>query len=106
MSLFSDIKDSTALTERLGDAVGMELVREHNRIAREQIATNNGYEVKSMGDGLMRAFHRATDGLRCAIGIQRAFAAHNDSPDRRSPSGSSSTPARRSGKPTISSART
>jgi class 3 adenylate cyclase len=75
--LFSDIEESTALTERLGDAAWMELLRAHNGIVREQIAACNGYEVKSMGDGFMLAFRSATDGLRCAIGMQQAFAQHN-----------------------------
>ncbi len=75
--LFSDIEESTALTERIGDDAWMELLRAHNGIVREQIAASNGYEVKSMGDGFMLAFRSARDGLYCAIGMQQAFAKHN-----------------------------
>ena len=55
----------------------MELLREHNAIVRQQLAAHGGYEVKSMGDGFMLAFGSALEGLRCAIGMQRAFAEHN-----------------------------
>lgn len=72
--LFSDIENSTARTAELGDGKWMELLREHNSIVREALSAHGGYEVKSMGDGFMLAFGSAVDGLRCAIGMQRAFA--------------------------------
>ena len=77
--MFSDIIDSTATNERLGDTAWMALLRKHNVVIREQVAANNGYEVKSMGDGFMLAFRSAKDGLNCSIGIQRAIADRNDS---------------------------
>ncbi len=76
--LFSDIIDSTATNERLGDTAWMALLREHNQIIREHVTANNGYEVESMGDGFMLAFRSARDGLNCAIGIQRAILTRNE----------------------------
>jgi class 3 adenylate cyclase/tetratricopeptide (TPR) repeat protein len=73
--LFSDIEDSTVLTERLGDERWLEVLREHNSIFREQIARHDGYEVKSQGDGFMLAFPDPCEALECAIDVQRAFAA-------------------------------
>jgi class 3 adenylate cyclase len=75
--LFTDLEGSTALTERLGDAGAQELLRIHNRLIRDQVAANHGFEVKALGDGFMVAFQSARRGLRCALGIARAFAAHN-----------------------------
>jgi class 3 adenylate cyclase len=75
--LFTDLEGSTALTERLGDARAQELLRIHNRLIRDQVAANHGFEVKALGDGFMVAFQSARRGLRCALGIARAFAAHN-----------------------------
>src|SRR3954447_2093539 len=72
--LFSDIEDSTVLTERLGDERWLEVLREHNTIFREQISRHAGYEVKSQGDGFMLAFPDPCEALDCAIGVQRAFA--------------------------------
>jgi class 3 adenylate cyclase len=72
--LFSDIEDSTVLTERLGDEQWLEVLREHNSIFRNQIARHEGYEVKSQGDGFMLAFPDPCEALDCAIEVQRAFA--------------------------------
>ncbi len=72
--LFSDIEDSTVLTERLGDKRWLEVLREHNAIFREQVARHDGYEVKSQGDGFMLAFPDPCEALDCAIDVQRAFA--------------------------------
>jgi class 3 adenylate cyclase len=75
--LFTDIVDSTPLTERLGDERWMDLLREHNAIVRQQIAAHDGYEVKTEGDGFMVAFGSARRALQCAVDIQRSFAERN-----------------------------
>src|SRR5207248_178484 len=75
--MFSDIEDSTVLTERLGDQAWQELLRKHNALIREQLQAHEGYEVKTMGDGFMVAFQSAKKGLDCAIAIQHVFAGHN-----------------------------
>lgn len=72
--LFTDIEASTQLTERLGDTRWIEVLREHNRIIREQLAAHGGFEVKSQGDGFMLAFPSAREALRCAVAIQGVFA--------------------------------
>ena len=72
--LFSDIEDSTILTERLGDERWLEVLREHNTVFREQIPQHDGYEVKSQGDGFMLAFPEPCRALEYAIAVQRAFA--------------------------------
>src|SRR4051812_1805493 len=43
--LFSDIEGSTALNERLGDTRWLELLREHNRIVRDEVRAYGGFEV-------------------------------------------------------------
>ena len=82
--LFSDIEDSTVLTEKLGDARWLEVLREHNAIFREQISRHDGYEVKSQGDGFMLAFPDPCEALECAIGVQRAFAEREQAGERES----------------------
>jgi eukaryotic-like serine/threonine-protein kinase len=72
--LFSDIEDSTVLTERLGDESWLQLLREHNAIFRDLLSRHDGYEVKSQGDGFMLAFPDPCEALECAIEVQRAFA--------------------------------
>ena len=72
--LFSDIEDSTRLTERLGDRRWLELLEAHDAIVREHVRKHGGYEVKSQGDGFMLAFPSAREAVACAIDIQRALA--------------------------------
>lgn len=74
--LFTDIEDSTGLTERLGDARAQELIQLHNALVREQVGRYQGVEVKSLGDGFMLAFAEPGAALHCAVAIQRALAAH------------------------------
>jgi class 3 adenylate cyclase/pimeloyl-ACP methyl ester carboxylesterase len=77
--LFTDIEGSTVLTQRLGDSRAQEILRAHNSIIRDAIKLHAGTELKTMGDGFMASFSSATRALECAIAIQRAFAAHNES---------------------------
>jgi class 3 adenylate cyclase len=72
--MFSDIEDSTVLTERLGDQAWMELLRKHDALIREQLRAYDGFEVKTIGDAFMVAFRSAKKGLECAVAIQKAFA--------------------------------
>jgi class 3 adenylate cyclase len=80
--LFTDIEGSTALAQRLGDKAYHALLAEHNRILREQVARHGGHEVKSMGDGFMVAFASAARALSCAVAIQKAFAAYNETAEQ------------------------
>jgi class 3 adenylate cyclase/pimeloyl-ACP methyl ester carboxylesterase len=79
--LFTDMEGSTSLTQRLGDAKAQEVLRTHNRIVRDALKAHTGSEIKHTGDGIMASFSSATRALECAIAIQRAFAAHNESAD-------------------------
>ena len=54
--LFTDIVGSTSLTQELGDARAMAMLRTHDAIVREAVAGNGGSEVKHTGDGIMVAF--------------------------------------------------
>ncbi len=72
--LFSDIEDSTVLTERLGDERWLALLRAHNTIFRRSLGAHDGYEVKNQGDGFMLVFPSPAAALRCAIEVQRALA--------------------------------
>src|ERR1700676_1292390 len=50
--LFSDLKDSTELYERVGDLVAFVLVNEHFRLLQEIIASERGAVVKTVGDAV------------------------------------------------------
>jgi class 3 adenylate cyclase len=77
--LFTDIVGHTEMMQRLGDAKGRDVLREHERITRETLKSHGGAEVKTMGDGFMASFGSVTSALECAIALQRAFATHTES---------------------------
>ena len=72
--LFTDIVDSTSLTQRLGDAGAMAIVRAHDEIVRGALERHRGSEVKHTGDGLMAAFPSVVSAIECAVEIQRRIA--------------------------------
>ena len=67
------------MMQRLGDARGRDVLREHERITRETLKQHGGAEVKTMGDGFLASFGSVTAAMECAIALQRAFAAHTES---------------------------
>jgi class 3 adenylate cyclase len=75
--MFTDIEGSAALTDQLGDARWLELLRAHNALIRREVTAHCGYEVKAQGDGFMVAFSSARRALLCAIAIQRAVARYS-----------------------------
>jgi uncharacterized protein DUF4242/adenylate/guanylate cyclase family protein len=74
--LFTDIVDSTLLTQRLGDHQAMELVRAHDRIVRGALSDTGGSEVKHTGDGIMASFLSADPSIECAVAVQRRLVEH------------------------------
>jgi class 3 adenylate cyclase len=83
--LFTDIVGSTDLTQRLGDARAMQLVRTHDLIVRRELAAVGGSEVKHTGDGIMASFASVARGIQCAIAIQRGLEAHSTDPGTEHP---------------------
>jgi adenylate cyclase len=74
--LFSDIEESTALNERVGDRAWVKLIDEHDKLVRKLVKERSGHVVKSQGDGFMIAFARAEQAVRCGIDLQHAL--HRD----------------------------
>ena len=74
--LFTDVVDSTSLTQQLGDDAAMALLRIHDEIVRGALSASGGREVKHTGDGIMASFHSTVAAVRCASRTQRELAAH------------------------------
>lgn len=72
--LFTDIVNSTLLTQRLGDEKAMELIGLHDTIVRHALTAGHGREVKHTGDGIMASFVSAASAVRCALQIQSQLA--------------------------------
>ena len=64
--LFTDIVNSTSLTQHLGDENAMGLLHRHDAIVREALAATQGREVKHTGDGIMASFFSAAGAVRGA----------------------------------------
>lgn len=71
--LFSDIEESTALNERIGDRAWVKLISSHDKLVGSLVQRYSGHVVKSQGDGFMIAFARAEQAVRCAIDLQQAL---------------------------------
>ena len=54
--MFTDLKGSTALYERIGDAAAYHLVRDHFAFLAAEVRENEGAIVKTIGDAVMAAF--------------------------------------------------
>src|SRR5258706_10414982 len=71
--LFSGLKDSTELYERVGDLVAFDLVNEHFRLLQEIIASERGAVVKTIGDAVMAAFETPDRAIAAAIRMREAM---------------------------------
>jgi class 3 adenylate cyclase len=76
--LFTDLKGSTALYERVGDLVAFDIVKEHFRILHEIIAAESGAVVKTIGDAVMATFPTPDRALAAALRIRGAMGALNE----------------------------
>jgi class 3 adenylate cyclase len=74
--VFTDIVQSTALVEAMGDEAWADLVRWHDQTLRTLVARHGGEEVDHAGDGFFIAFADPAAALDCAAAIQRALADH------------------------------
>src|SRR5580765_6886706 len=75
--LFTDLKGSTALYERVGDLAAFDLVRAHFHALLEIIAAEKGAVVKTIGDAVMATFIRPEHALRAGLRMRSAMAALN-----------------------------
>jgi class 3 adenylate cyclase len=75
--LFTDLKGSTALYERVGDLAAFDLVRAHFHALLESISSEKGAVVKTIGDAVMATFIRPEHALAAALRMRAAMASLN-----------------------------
>ncbi len=75
--MFTDLKSSTALYERIGDASAYALVRAHYRFLIDHIRAHDGGVVKTIGDAVMAVFAEPRQAAAAALAIQRSVATFN-----------------------------
>jgi class 3 adenylate cyclase len=72
--LFTDLKGSTSLYERVGDIRAYDVVRRHFSILRAVVAAHGGAVVKTMGDAVMASFADPLAATRAAVAMRREIA--------------------------------
>lgn len=75
--LFTDLKGSTALYDRIGDMKAFNLVRQHFGVLRDVITANKGALVKTIGDAVMASFTEPSDAVRAARDMLAQIAEYN-----------------------------
>mgnify|MGYP000167726198 CR=1 FL=1 len=71
--LLTDVVDSTALVERLGDGEAARVWRAHDRVARDLLPEHNGLEIDKT-DGFLLLFERVRDAVAYAVAYHNALA--------------------------------
>jgi class 3 adenylate cyclase len=71
--LFTDLKGSTALYERVGDLAAFDLVRAHFHALLEIISSEKGAVVKTIGDAVMATFVKPEHALAAGLRMRAAM---------------------------------
>jgi class 3 adenylate cyclase len=80
--LFTDLKGSTALYERLGDLNAYALVREHFALLNRVVQEHSGAVVKTIGDAVMAVFSRPSDAVEAALHMLEEIGRFNREHDK------------------------
>jgi class 3 adenylate cyclase len=76
--LFTDLKGSTELYERVGDLVAYDLVRQHFHVLTDIVASEAGAIVKTIGDAVMATFPTPGPALAAALRMREAMGRINE----------------------------
>jgi class 3 adenylate cyclase len=76
--LFTDLKGSTELYERVGDLAAFDLVRAHFGVLNEIVAAEAGAVVKTIGDAVMATFPTPDRAVAAALRMREAMRRLND----------------------------
>jgi class 3 adenylate cyclase len=71
--LFTDLRGSTALYERVGDLAAYDLVRAHFQVLNEIVARHAGAVVKTIGDAVMATFPTPERAIAAALAMRQAM---------------------------------
>jgi class 3 adenylate cyclase len=68
--VFTDLKGSTELYERIGDLNALALVRQHFERLADVTILHNGTIIKTLGDAVMAAFLTPADAVKAALAMR------------------------------------
>jgi class 3 adenylate cyclase len=78
--LFTDLRGSTALYERVGDLTAYDLVKAHFRVLHDIVAAEAGAIVKTIGDAVMATFPTPDRAVAAALRMRDAMRELNKGP--------------------------
>jgi class 3 adenylate cyclase len=81
--LFTDIRGSTALYQRIGDLNAFQLVQQHFDLLRETTVRHGGAIVKTIGDAVMAAYPDAALAVGAALEMRGAIERFNEAQPER-----------------------
>jgi class 3 adenylate cyclase len=76
--LFTDLKGSTPLYQRVGDIAAFDLVRAHFHVLHEIVGAEAGAVVKTIGDAVMATFDTPDRAVAAALRMREAMQSLND----------------------------
>ncbi|HVZ13572.1 MAG TPA: adenylate/guanylate cyclase domain-containing protein [Bauldia sp.] len=76
--LFTDLRGSTALYERVGDLAAYDLVRSHFHVLHDIVSEEAGAVVKTIGDAVMATFVTPDRAIAAALRMRDGMARLND----------------------------
>jgi len=76
--LFTDLKQSTELYDKIGDIEAYSLVQKHFDLLFEKTKENSGAIVKTIGDAVMSAFSNPLDGIKAATSMMKEIKKMNE----------------------------
>jgi len=80
--LFTDLKSSTEMYERIGDLAAYDLVQKHFQVLSSVVRNADGAIVKTIGDAIMATFPSPDRGLAAALGMRAAMMQFNRENER------------------------
>ncbi len=80
--LFTDLKGSTQLYERVGDLAAYDLVKEHFRVLHDIVGSETGAVVKTIGDAVMATFPTPDHAVSAALRMRDEMRKLNDAHGR------------------------
>jgi class 3 adenylate cyclase len=76
--LFTDLRGSTALYERVGDLAAYDLVRSHFQVLHDIVANEGGAVVKTIGDAVMATFATPERAVAAALRMRDGMRSLNE----------------------------
>ncbi len=83
--MFTDMANSTDITNSLGDDAAFAVLNKHRAVIRQALLDHHGREVDRAGDGFLTCFTSVSQAVSCSMAIQQEFDSYNRAEAERVP---------------------